>query len=132
MLVPVAGAGAIAYAGVDNANTVSWGDVPTWLGSVATVGLLIGAVLTVYYARKAFLKQAEQLTMLERQAEADTVERLRSQARLVYIQLDDAIPADRTRPAMLQATLMNSSEQLYDVAITWSTSNGQFRDARQH
>jgi hypothetical protein len=35
--------------------------VPTWISAIATLGLLIGAGLTVYFASKAFNTQAQQL-----------------------------------------------------------------------
>ncbi len=39
----------------------AWGDIPTWIEALATIGLLIGAVITARYAIKAFGKQTEQL-----------------------------------------------------------------------
>lgn len=35
--------------------------VPTWISAIATLGLLIGAGLTVYFASKAFNTQSQQL-----------------------------------------------------------------------
>jgi hypothetical protein len=39
----------------------AWGDIPTWIEALATVGLLIGAIITARYAIKAFRKQSEEL-----------------------------------------------------------------------
>ena len=39
----------------------AWGDIPTWVTAVATVGLLAGAIITAVYAVKAFRGQADQL-----------------------------------------------------------------------
>ena len=39
----------------------AWGDIPTWITSIATVGLLTGAIITARYAIKAFRKQSEEL-----------------------------------------------------------------------
>jgi hypothetical protein len=39
----------------------AWGDIPTWITALATVGLLIGAIITARYAIKAFRKQSEEL-----------------------------------------------------------------------
>jgi hypothetical protein len=41
--------------------TPSWGDVATWVTAVATVGLLIGAIFTAVYAKKAYDNLREQL-----------------------------------------------------------------------
>jgi uncharacterized protein YoxC len=43
--------------------------VPTWIGAIATVVLAVGAIVTVYYARKAFLEQAEEVRTLKSQLE---------------------------------------------------------------
>jgi hypothetical protein len=37
----------------------AWGDIPTWISAIATVGLLIGAVITAKYAIKAFRAPVE-------------------------------------------------------------------------
>jgi hypothetical protein len=39
----------------------AWGDIPAWIGAIATIGLLIGAIYTARYAIKAFGTQSEQL-----------------------------------------------------------------------
>jgi hypothetical protein len=39
----------------------AWGDIPTWISAIATIGLLIGAIITAKYAIKAFGKQSQQL-----------------------------------------------------------------------
>jgi NADH:ubiquinone oxidoreductase subunit 5 (subunit L)/multisubunit Na+/H+ antiporter MnhA subunit len=39
----------------------AWGDIPTWITALATIGLLVGAIFTAIYAIKAFGKQSEQL-----------------------------------------------------------------------
>jgi hypothetical protein len=44
-----------------SAGSIWASDVPTWVTAVATVGLLIGAIITARYAIKAFGKQSEQL-----------------------------------------------------------------------
>lgn len=52
-----AAARAISHAG----GTIWAVDVPTWITAIATVGLLIGAIITAIYAIKAFREQAEEL-----------------------------------------------------------------------
>jgi hypothetical protein len=40
----------------------AWGDIPTWISAIATIGLLADAIITARYAIKAFRAQSEQLT----------------------------------------------------------------------
>lgn len=51
----------------------AWGDIPTWISAIATVGLLIGAIITAQYAIKAFRAQSkevgDQATMLKVQSD---------------------------------------------------------------
>lgn len=42
--------------------------VPTWIAAIATAALALGAGFTVYYARKAFREQANELGVLQKQA----------------------------------------------------------------
>jgi hypothetical protein len=44
--------------------------VPTWVGALATVVLAIGAIVTVYYAWKAFREQARELRIQSDQLDA--------------------------------------------------------------
>jgi hypothetical protein len=39
----------------------AWGDIPTWITAIATIGLLIGAIVTAMYAIRAFNTQSDQL-----------------------------------------------------------------------
>lgn len=39
----------------------AWGDIPAWITAIATVGLLLGAIITARYAAKAFRTQSDQL-----------------------------------------------------------------------
>lgn len=39
----------------------AWGDIPTWITAIATVGLLAGAIITAVYAVRAFRDQADML-----------------------------------------------------------------------
>ena len=43
------------------AGSVWAADVPAWIGAVATVELLIGAIFTAIYAKRAFDGQTEEL-----------------------------------------------------------------------
>jgi hypothetical protein len=48
-------------------------DVPTWITAIATFGLLVGAIVTAVYARKAFLGQEAQLAEQRRINEEQTL-----------------------------------------------------------
>jgi len=39
-----------------------WGDIPTWISAIATVGLLAGAVVTAIYAIRAFRAQSKEVS----------------------------------------------------------------------
>jgi hypothetical protein len=40
----------------------AWGDIPTWITAIATVGLLAGAIITAIYAIRAFRAQAKEIS----------------------------------------------------------------------
>lgn len=40
----------------------NWGDIPTWITAIATIGLLAGAVITAVYAVRAFRAQAKEIS----------------------------------------------------------------------
>jgi NADH:ubiquinone oxidoreductase subunit 5 (subunit L)/multisubunit Na+/H+ antiporter MnhA subunit len=58
----------------------AWGDIPTWITAVATIGLLIGAIVTARYAIKAFRAQSDQLAE-QRELNKEQTRVLRLQAR---------------------------------------------------
>jgi hypothetical protein len=39
----------------------AWGDIPTWITAIATIGLLLGAIITAIFAIRAFTIQSQQL-----------------------------------------------------------------------
>jgi Sec-independent protein translocase protein TatA len=45
----------------------AWGDIPTWIEAIATIGLLAGAIVTAIYAIRAFRGQAEMLKVQSEQ-----------------------------------------------------------------
>jgi len=90
------------------------GDLATWVGAVATVGLLIGAVVTARYAIKTFHAQDEQLKQ-------DMEQRRRAQAAGVYVEHvqkpQETTGAYRT---IATATVHNTSRlPIYDLRVTW-------------
>ena len=46
----------------------AWGDIPTWISAIATIGLLIGAIVAARYAIKAFGEQATEVAILAEEA----------------------------------------------------------------
>lgn len=115
-------------------------DVPAWIGTLATVGLLIGAIITAMYAIKAFRTQSEQLAdqrkiserqteVLELQAtelreslderERQAVERRRAQAVNVYI----GLPLRGIR--LVQPSAQNASSlPVFDAQFWYSGPDG--------
>jgi hypothetical protein len=118
---------------------------PTWIAAIASVVLAVGAVIAVYFARKAFQAQSRQLRgqheINEKLAEAiplqtrelreSSDERRRVQAAQVFIELDrtappghgsaaPAPPAAETAPWQLTLTVHNTSRQpVYDLYVIW-------------
>ncbi len=105
----------------------------TWVGAVATALLAVGAGLTVYYARKAFIAQSQQLrdqqeinrlqvqeireSLAERKQGRE--QRRRAQAAQVITWPGDA-PLDNDEDIRTAAFVRNSSSQpVYDVRIGW-------------
>jgi len=103
--------------------------VATWIGALVTLGLLIGAGFTVYYARKAFREQSREIAFLEQQAERDVQQRRRAQAAQVYI----FIPSGQQMEAAaeLTARIHNASQQpVYDLTMTWHEGQNQLGDPK--
>src|SRR5690348_10614009 len=80
--------------------------VATWTGAIATLGLLAGAGITAWYARKAFREQAEQVKILREQADRDIDQRRRDQATRVFAWTEqrpfDDDPADQRAAACVR------------------------------
>lgn len=62
--------------------------VATWTGAAATVGLLLGAVITSIFAIKAFDKQSQEVGLLQQEL-ADQREANRQQAEVLKLQARD-------------------------------------------
>jgi hypothetical protein len=125
--------------------------VPTWITAVATVGLLVGAVITAIYAVRAFDEQSRQLidqrevnseqtkvlrlqaeelkaSIEERHNQAD--ERRRGQASLIYVWEDRIVehPAGVGSVSTVTAHVKNTSDQpIYDLRFSWRVSNQRDR-----
>lgn len=106
--------------------------VPTWIGAVATVGLLMGAGITAYFSYRAFRIAFEEFAL------ATTARRI-AQASHVFVTEDPRMwvnsgtnsvdGAGDIRPAPVTLRVKNNSgEPVYDVQFRWILHNGlQFR-----
>jgi hypothetical protein len=67
---------------------LAWGDIPTWITGIATAVLAVFAIVTVWYARQAFLKQSQEVSdqaaMLQLQSE-----QLAEQRKINKLQAED-------------------------------------------
>lgn len=96
----------------------AWGDIPTWITAIATIGLLIGAVITAVYAVKDFRDQARQIAGLQKENERQADERRRAQARSVFI----AVPPRSMR--LVQPAAHNASDYPIFGAQFWYDGPG--------
>lgn len=55
--------GVIGFLAPGYGRGVAWGDIPTW-------GLLVGAGLTAWYAKRAFDKRSEEVSTIDAQLKA--------------------------------------------------------------
>jgi hypothetical protein len=97
----------------------AWGDIPTWISAIATIGLLIGAIVAARYAIKAFGKQATEVAILTEEAKRQAAERRKAQAAAVWI----GVQPQGNR--LVQPTAYNSSSlPIFDVQF-WYSYPGQ-------
>jgi hypothetical protein len=64
-------------------------DAPAWITAIATVGLLVGAIVTARYAIKAFRAQDKQVAILAKQNDRDIADRHQAQAARVFTGVED-------------------------------------------
>ena len=103
------------------------GDLATWVGAVATVGLLIGAVVTARYAIKAFHTQREEVKVLKDQLEQDMERRRRAQAAKVFTE-PGQLPQEgggRFRSIATITVHNTSREPIYDLQVSWHKGTTQ-------
>ncbi len=90
------------------------------LTAVATVVLAVFAIVTAWYARKALLKQSEEVGLLLEQNKRDTDERRSSQAARVFL----AAPRDGVD--LVSPYVRNASElPVYDAKIRYLDRDGK-------
>jgi hypothetical protein len=112
----------------------AWGDIPTWITAIATVGLLIGAAFTAVYAAKAFREQTRQLeeqrnvnakqtTVLELQAtelRASLAERQREAVQLKRAQASKVDIETEVGPETVTIRVTNNSDQsIWNADLIW-------------
>jgi hypothetical protein len=109
-----------------------------WLTAAATGLLALFAVVTAWYARKAFREQSTEVGILQRQADAQqdelvrqADERRREQAARIYVTANllpgnkasagtEAVAGRGARTPVLAAAVHNTSGQpVYDVRVHW-------------
>jgi len=96
----------------------AWGDIPTWISAIATIGLLTGAIITARYAILAFREQSREVAILGEQNDRDIAERRRAQASRVYTGVRDL------RPQVSHAYAKNGSDfPVYDAQF-WRSDLG--------
>jgi len=93
----------------------AWGDTPGWITAGATIGLLIGAIVTARYAIKAFDAQAKELAILAEQHDRDKTERRTAQASQVFV------GADRTAGTLVRPYAKNGSNFPIFDAESWES-----------
>lgn len=62
----------------------AWGDIPSWIAAIATIGLLIGAIITAKYAIKAFGEQSREVRLLVEESNRQATDRRKAQAAQVF------------------------------------------------
>lgn len=124
----------------------------TWVGAMATTGLLILALITAIFAILAFGKQSRAIRILQdqvddqrlankqqadvlvlqgRELEASFKQRRRAQAAQVFV---ESMSADHSESVpTFRASIRNSSSQpIHDLVVRWIDVNGAFTHPELH
>ena len=112
----------------------AWGDIPTWITAIATVGLLIGAIITAIYAIRAFREQSREVGILLEQNDRDIRDRRRDQASRVFVHEERYTYHAVGKPSEkdITAYVHNTSEQpVYDVAFRWHSWGEPYTENRR-
>jgi hypothetical protein len=97
----------------------------TWTSAIATALLVIGAVVTAFYARNAYREQSrqtgevrEQTRLLQEQADRDIRQRRRAQATQVFTWVEMRPYDGNDEDMRLAACIKNASGQpVYDIQL---------------
>jgi hypothetical protein len=98
---------------------------PAWLTALATIGLLVFAVLTALAAFMALAKQSREVGLLALQAERDIEDRARAQAANVFVIVPG--PDQQEGSHGLLIVRNNSPAPVYDLALSapfWPADRG--------
>jgi hypothetical protein len=94
-------------------------EVATWVTAVATVVLAVFAVITAWYAREAFRKQAQEVGLLLEQNKREEEERRRAQAVQVHLWRGPVL-GEIDGPYFAELHLRNTSPQpIYYPRFGW-------------
>ncbi len=91
-----------------------------WVTAGATVGLLIGAAITAWFALWTWTTQLMDVGLIVREAKRNAEERRRAQAAQIFTWVDTETPTNDRLPTDLGLVVRvsNSSEQpVYDLAV---------------
>ena len=96
----------------------AWGDIPTWITAIATIGLLAGAIVTAVYAIRAFRGQAEMLKLQSEQLEEQRKINA-EQTRVLALQAEELREsfAERKREALERRNAQGAQTHLVLKAI---------------
>jgi hypothetical protein len=97
----------------------------TQITAIATVVLALGAIITAWFAIKAFRKQTQEVALLQQQAERDIDQRRRAQASQVFLELRSLATKEFVTsgdpPEPYGASAHNlSSLPVYQLSVIWT------------
>lgn len=97
----------------------------TQITAIATVVLALGAIITAWFAIKAFRKQTQEVALLQQQAERDINQRRRAQASQVFLEVRSLTTKEFVEsgdpPEPYGASAHNlSSLPVYQLSIIWT------------
>lgn len=98
----------------------------TWTSAIATVLLVIGAVVTALYARNAYIDQSRQTRLLQDQADRDIGQRRRAQASQVFTWVENRPFDGNAEDLRAAACIKNTSGQpVYDIVLGLGPGTGK-------
>jgi len=104
----------------------AWGDIPTWITAIATVGLLFGAIVTAIYAIRAFREQSKEVGLLAEENKRQAYERRRAQAVRVFTGAPQPPRREsESDPFLMSVPYVRNASDLpvYDVQLWYSGLN---------
>ena len=103
----------------------------TWTSAIATVLLVIGAIVAAFYARNAYREQSRQTRLLREQADRDIRQRRRAQASQVFTWVEKRPFDGNDKDLRSAACIKNTSEQpVYDIELGLGPGAGKGSERR--